>query len=120
METPATELIRMAYDLLTPKMQNLTSNEFIAQHTIPMLDGSEVLYNIDITIQTQSNDKSHAYQNIKSQSTAELMKPIEQMLVKMLRKFDDDIEGKPEDSIGMGYGGSDFEPGEHPIHDDNG
>jgi hypothetical protein len=92
----------------------------VAQNTIPMIDGSVVLYNIDITIQTQSNDKSHAYQNIKSQSTAALIKPIELLLVEMLHKFDDDIEGKPEDSIGMGYGGSDFQPGEHPIHDDNG
>jgi hypothetical protein len=120
MESPATELIRMALELLSPPMHKLTSNEMVAQNTIPMLDGSEVIYNIDITIQTESNDNSHAYQNIKNQSTAALIKPIEQMLVTMLRKYYDDIEGKPEDSIGMGYGGSDFEPGEHPIHDDNG
>jgi hypothetical protein len=82
----------MALELLNPPMHKLTSNEMVAQNTIDMLDGSCLLYNIDITIQTQSNDKSHAYQNIKNQSTTDLIKPIEQMVVKMLHKFDDDIE----------------------------
>jgi hypothetical protein len=43
----------------------------------------------------------------------------------LLEEYEYDLTKKPEyidldDSIGMGYGGSDFDPGEHPIHDDNG
>lgn len=62
-----------------------------------MIDGSVVIYHIDITIQTENKNKSHAYQNIKNQSTAELIAPIEQMLVDKLRKYDDDIESDPEE-----------------------
>ena len=64
------------------------------QATIKMIDGSRLLYNIDITIQTENRELSHAYQNIKTQSTAELMEPIELLLVERLRKFDPDNEPK--------------------------
>lgn len=91
----------MAYELLNPTMHKLTRNELVVQDSIPMLDGSALLYNIDITLQTDDGDESHAYQNIKSQSTENLIKPIEQLLVNMLRKYDDDIESDPDDDGGM-------------------
>lgn len=94
--TPATKLIRMAYELLTP-MHNLKTTELISQSTMPMLDGSRLTYNISITMQTENDDKSHAYQNIRYQSIDNFMKPIEQLAAQMLCKYDPDDEPKPHD-----------------------
>lgn len=73
-------------------MKDITRTDFIKQSEIKFIDGSRLLYNIEIIIQTENRDLSHAYQNIKSQSTAELLEPIEQLLVKTLREYEYDIE----------------------------
>jgi hypothetical protein len=77
-------------------MTNITRSDFTKQAEIKMIDGSRLLYHIDITIQTENKDLSHAYQNIKTQSTAELLEPIEQLLVERLRRYEYDREPTEE------------------------
>jgi hypothetical protein len=129
--TKATELILMFYKTLHKSMNHLTRTEVIKQETMVMSDGSTLLYNIDITLQTEQ-EFSIAYHKIKDASNVSFAEAMEIELRHLLfidtdtkpkhepcdmLTADDYPESDPEDSIGMGYGGSDFDPGEHPIHD---
>jgi hypothetical protein len=81
METPATELTRMAYRLLS--MNNLTRTNIVKKAEIRMSDGSTLLYNIDLTIQTEQ-EHSIAYQQMKDLHQGSAIEPIELVLVHLL------------------------------------
>ena len=93
METPATQLIRMAYELLQIPMNHLTRSQIVKQDTILMLDGSTILYNIDITIQTEQ-EHSRACKTISELTNVSIIEPIEQALVHL---FYDPSPDEPED-----------------------
>ena len=98
METPATQLIRMAYELLQIPMNHLTRSQIVKQDTILMLDGSTILYNIDITIQTEQ-EHSRACKTISELTNVSIIEPIEQALVHLFYDPSPDEEDDEDGDI---------------------
>jgi hypothetical protein len=73
----------MAYKLLHQSMNHLTRTNIIKQESLAMTDGSQLIYNIDITIQTEQ-EHSIAYQKIKDLNNISLIESIELGLVHLL------------------------------------
>jgi hypothetical protein len=94
------EVINMAYSLLNIRMEHLTRSSIIKQETIAMSDGSTLLYNIDITVQTD-HEHSIAYQKIKNLNNVSLIEPMEQSLVHLFCDSPDgeDVDTEDDDSI---------------------
>jgi hypothetical protein len=92
----ATELIRMAYRLLS--MNHITRTNIIKQAEIQMSDGSALLYNIDITLQTEL-EHSIAYGKITDLNNALLLDPIERSIVGLLNDCPEGDDEDPQDSI---------------------
>ena len=97
METPATQLIRMTHELLNMPMQHLTRSQIVKQDTILLSDGSTILYNIDITIQTEQ-EHSRAYTTIRDISNISIIEPIEQLLVHLFYDPSPDV-AEDEDPV---------------------
>jgi hypothetical protein len=74
-------------------MNDLTSTNIIKQSEMQMSDGSVLIYNIDITLQTRT-EHTIAYQQIKEFSGSSI-DSIEHMLVHLL--VDPSIEEEAED-----------------------
>jgi hypothetical protein len=100
------------------------SNSIHAQKSImiDMEDGSTIEGVITLDLET-IRDNSVADQQLWDFTPGAPLQVVASLLEQMLtdNPGEEDIEIEdPEDSIGMGYGGSDFDPGEHPIHDSDG
>jgi hypothetical protein len=88
----ATELILMAYKLIYKNMTNsLTRTNVVKQSEITMSDGSILIYNVDITIQTE-REYSIAYRKIREMRNLELIDPIELSIVHLLSDCPDEDE----------------------------
>jgi hypothetical protein len=90
----ATELILMAYKLLHQNMNHLTRTEVIKQETMVMSDGSTLLYNIDITMQTEQ-EFSIAYHKIKDASNVSFAEAME-LEIRHLLSIETDTKPKDE------------------------
>ena len=77
-------------------MNHLTRTQAIKQAEIRMGDGSILLYNIDITIQTEQ-EYSIAYQKIIDLNNFSLIEPMEQAIVHILNDCPDGDEQEEDE-----------------------
>jgi hypothetical protein len=93
-------------------MNDLTSTNIVKQSEMRMSDGSVLVYNIDITLQTRT-EFTIAYQQIKEFSGSSI-DPIEHMLVHLL--VDPSIEEEDDEDD---QGGDDDQDDDDSIDDDD-
>jgi hypothetical protein len=95
----ATELILMAYKLIYKNMTNsLTRTNVVKQSEITMTDGSILIYNLEITLQTE-REFSIAYQKIKDITHREMIEPIELSIVHMFSDCPEKEDGEEGDLL---------------------
>jgi hypothetical protein len=92
----ATELILMFYKILHKSMNHLTRTKVIKQESMVMSDGSTLLYNIDITMQTEQ-EFSIAYHKIKDASNVSFAEAMELEIRHLLSIDTDKDDDDPED-----------------------
>jgi hypothetical protein len=97
-------------------MNDLTSTNIIKQSEMQMSDGSVLIYNIDITIQTRT-EHTIADSQIREFSGSSI-DPIEQMLVHLLCDSSDEDDQGDDDSIDEDAQGDDDSIDEDAQGDD--